>query len=65
VLTEYHRLKQVASGKNVPIYFPPSATPAVPAATLAQKSAAPAKSDNAPAEIAHGSSQTGETVAGL
>jgi soluble lytic murein transglycosylase-like protein len=64
VLTEYHRLKQVASGKNVPIYFPPSPAP-VPATALAQKSATPAKNDNASAELAHGSSQAGETVAGL
>ncbi|WP_449405773.1 hypothetical protein [Massilia phosphatilytica] len=37
VLTEYKRLKQVASGKNVPIYFPPASAPA-PSTTLAQKS---------------------------
>jgi len=72
VLTEYRRLKQVASGKNVPIYFPPSPAPAAapaaiaPAATaLAQKSAAPVKNDTAAVEMAHGASQTGETVAGL
>jgi hypothetical protein len=65
VLTEYHRLKQVASGKNVPIWFPPSPTPAVPTTTLAQKSAAPAKTDSAAVEMAKGASQSGETVAGL
>lgn len=64
VLAEYHRLKQVANGKNVPIYFPPSPAPA-PATTLAQKSAPPVKNDSASVEIAHGSSQSGETVAGL
>ena len=65
VLTEYKRLKQVASGKNVPIYFPPASAPA-PSTTLAQKSAGtPAKPDTASAEAAHGSNQTGETVAGL
>jgi soluble lytic murein transglycosylase-like protein len=65
VLTEYKRLKQVASGKNVPIYFPP-APAAAPATTLAQKSApAPAKPDTASAEAAHGGNQSGETVAGL
>jgi hypothetical protein len=63
VLTEYKRLKQVASGKNVPIYFPPAAAPST---TLAQKAtSAPAKADTAPADTAHGSTQTGETVAGL
>jgi hypothetical protein len=64
VLAEYRRLKQVASGKNVPITTPPS-VPA-PSAVLVQKSApAPAKADSAVAEAAHGASQTGETVAGL
>jgi len=63
VLTEYKRLKQVASGKNVPIYFPPSSTPST---TLAQKSTtASAKPDTASTDTAHGSSQSGETVAGL
>jgi hypothetical protein len=65
VLTEYKRLKQVASGKNVPIYFPP-APAAAPSTTLAQKAAsAPAKPDTAAPDTAHGSTQTGETVAGL
>lgn len=65
VLTEYKRLKQVASGKNVPIYFPP-APAATPSTTLAQKSAnAPTKPDTASVDAAHGSTQTGETVAGL
>jgi hypothetical protein len=60
VLAEYKRLKQVAGGKNVPIWFPPSATLA------AQKSiGTPAKADTPAAETAHGSSDTGETVAGL
>jgi hypothetical protein len=65
VLAEFRRLKQVAAGKNVPIYTPPS-TPA-PTTTLAQKSApAPAKEvDSGSTEAAHGVSQTGETVAGL
>jgi hypothetical protein len=65
VLAEYRRLKQVASGKSVPIFTPPS-VPA-PSATLAQKSAppAPAKVDSAITEAAHGASETGETVAGL
>jgi hypothetical protein len=64
VLAEFRRLKQVAAGKNVPIYTPPS-TPA-PTTTLAQKSApAPAKTDSGSTEAAHGVSQTGETVAGL
>jgi hypothetical protein len=59
VLAEYHRLKQVAGGKNVPIYF-------APAATLAQKSTvAPVQADTTTLETAHGSTQTGETVAGL
>jgi hypothetical protein len=64
VLAEYRRLKQVASGKNVPITTPPSAP--APTATLAQKSApAPSKADSLTAEAAHGASQGGETVAGL
>jgi hypothetical protein len=64
VLAEYRRLKQVASGKSVPIVTPPS-TP-VPSTALAQKSApAPAKVDSAVAEAAHGASESGETVAGL
>ena len=66
VLAEYRRLKQVASGKNVPIITPPS----TPAPQLVQKSAPAPKSDSAApavaaADIAHGASQTGETVAGL
>jgi len=65
VLTEYKRLKQVASGKNVPIYFPPASAPA-PSTTLAQKSVgAPTKPDTASVEAAHGGNQSGETVAGL
>ena len=66
VLAEYRRLKQVAGGKNVPIYTPSAPAPA-PAATLAQKSATVAKPDAAAAnDTAHGSSQGGETtVAGL
>lgn len=64
VLTEYKRLKQVASGKNVPIYFPPASAPAP--TTLAQKSlSAPAKPDSAAVDAAHGNSESGETVAGL
>ncbi len=62
VMAEYNRLKQVARGKNVPIYTAPAA-PAAPAATLAQKSAPAPKADAA--ETAHGSSQAAETVAGL
>jgi hypothetical protein len=66
VLAEYRRLKQVASGKNVPIFTPPSAPAPAPSATLAQKAApAPAKADSAISEAAHGASETGETVAGL
>lgn len=63
VLAEYRRLKQVAIGKNVPIYNVPPA----PAPTLAQKSApVPAKPDTAVSvETAQGASQSGETVAGL
>lgn len=63
VLAEYRRLKQVAGGKNVPIYN----TPPAPSAILVQKSAsAPAKADSAAAsDSAHGASQNGETVAGL
>ncbi|WP_081933591.1 transglycosylase SLT domain-containing protein [Massilia sp. 9096] len=67
VLTEYHRLKQVASGKNVPTYFPPAPAPAAtpaPATALAQKTPA-AKHDAESAETARGASQGGETVAGL
>ena len=61
VLAEYRRLKQVANGKNVPIF-----TPSTPAPQLAQKSApAPSKADNAVIEAARGASQSGETVAGL
>jgi soluble lytic murein transglycosylase-like protein len=64
VLTEYKRLKQVASGKNVPIYFPP-AQPAVPSTTLKTASAQP-KTDTTSVDTAQGSSaQSGETVAGL
>lgn len=64
VLAEYRRLKQVASGKNVPITTPPS--PPAPTATLVQKSApAPSAVDSITAETAHGASQAGETVAGL
>jgi hypothetical protein len=66
VMAEYRRLKQVAGGKNVPIYTAPAA-PATPAATLAQKSApAPAKPDGATVDTAHGSSEgAATTVAGL
>ena len=61
VLAEYRRLKQVASGKNVPIF-----TPSTPAPQLAQKSApATVKADNAAIEAARGASQSGDTVAGL
>jgi soluble lytic murein transglycosylase-like protein len=63
VLTEYKRLKQVASGKNVPIYFPP-AQPAVPSTTLKTVSTQP-KPDAPSVVAAHGDSQNGETVAGL
>lgn len=64
VLAEYRRLKQVAGGKNVPIYNTPAPAPT---AILVQKSApAPAKADSAAAsDSAHGASQNGETVAGL
>jgi soluble lytic murein transglycosylase-like protein len=63
VLAEYHRLKAVAGGKNVPTFTPPAA----PAPVLAQKSApAPAKADSAASvETAHGASESGDTVAGL
>jgi hypothetical protein len=66
VLAEYRRLKQVASGKSVPIFTPPSA----PAPQLAQKSApAPKAESAAPAtaaiDTARGATQAGETVAGL
>ena len=61
VLTEYKRLKQVASGKNVPIYFPPSTAPST---TLKTAGTQP-KPDTTAVEAAHGSSQSGETVAGL
>jgi len=64
VLTEYRRLKQVASGKNVPTYFAPTAAP-VPATALAQKSPAAKHDAEAAAETAQGASQGGETVAGL
>jgi hypothetical protein len=64
VLAEYRRLKQVASGKSVPIITPPSAP--APSAMLVQKTApAPAKADAVTAEAAHGASEAGETVAGL
>lgn len=64
VLAEYRRLKQVANGKNVPIFTPPSAP--APTTTLAQKSApAPHKADSITVEAAHGASEVGETVAGL
>jgi soluble lytic murein transglycosylase-like protein len=69
VLAEYHRLKQVATGKNVPIFTPATPAPAaVPATAVAQKqpaAAAAPPADPAPAESAHGNSQSGETVAGL
>lgn len=62
VLAEYRRLKQVASGKNVPIVTPPS----TPAPQLVQKSApVTPKADSPAIEAAHGASQAGETVAGL
>jgi len=72
VLAEYHRLKQVAIGKNVPIYTPSAPAPA-PATTLAQKQT-PSQPADTPAgapqasvsgDSAHGTSQTSETVAGL
>jgi hypothetical protein len=64
VLAEYRRLKQVASGKNVPIFTPPSAP--APSTTLAQKAAPlPPKADSAVTEAVHGASESGETVAGL
>jgi len=63
VLAEYRRLKQVAGGKNVPIFNAPAPAPA---AILAQKSAPAPKADSAAAnDTAHGGSQGGETVAGL
>jgi hypothetical protein len=66
VLAEYRRLKQVASGKSVPIVTPPSAPAPAPSAMLVQKSApAPSKADAVTAEAAHGASEAGETVAGL
>jgi hypothetical protein len=55
VLAEYRRLKQVASGKNVPISFP-----ATPVTTVAEKSAPPHKTEAAPA-----TEHNGETLAGL
>jgi hypothetical protein len=63
VLAEYRRLKQVASGKNVPIVTPP----ATPAPQLVQKAAPVSPKADAPSiEAAHGASQAGETtVAGL
>jgi hypothetical protein len=64
VLAEYRRLKQVATGKNVPIFNQPAA----PAPVMAQKSAPMApKADAAPVanDTAQGASQAGETVAGL
>jgi hypothetical protein len=63
VIAEFNRLKQVAAGKNVPIYN----TPPAPAPVLVQKSApAPAKADTpASTETAHGASEVGDTVAGL
>ncbi|QJD98666.1 lytic transglycosylase domain-containing protein [Massilia forsythiae] len=67
VLAEYRRLKQVAIGKDVPIYTTTS-TPAAAAssATLAQKSVvAPVRADSGDGETTHGASQGGETVAGL
>jgi hypothetical protein len=63
VLAEYHRLKQVAGGKNVPIYNTPAPAPA--ATLAAQKPVPAAKADGAASDTAHGSSQAGETVAGL
>ena len=65
VLTEYKRLKQVASGKNVPIYFPPSPAPSTTLKTVSAQPKQDTASSSA-AETAHGSSgQSGETVAGL
>jgi hypothetical protein len=66
VLAEYRRLKQVASGKKVPIFTPPS----TPAPQLVQKAAPESKADSAgpavaAADTAHGATETGETVAGL
>jgi hypothetical protein len=55
VLAEYHRLKQVASGKKLPISFP-----ATPVTTVAEKSAPSHKTEAAPA-----TEHTGETLAGL
>jgi hypothetical protein len=65
VLAEYRRLKQVASGKNVPIFTPPS----TPAPQLAQKSAAAPKAESAACrhhrrDCARRRAKTGETVAG-
>ena len=62
VLAEYRRLKQVANGKNVPIFTPPS----IPAPQLVQKAAPPVhKADTPAVEAAQGASPAGETVAGL
>jgi soluble lytic murein transglycosylase-like protein len=63
VVAEWHRLKQVASGKNVPINTAPAAAPAAP--VLADKAAMPAKTDGGSGETARGASQSGETIAGL
>jgi soluble lytic murein transglycosylase-like protein len=55
VLAEWHRLKQVANGKNVPI-----TTPSAPAQVVAQKSAPAQKPEAEPAE-----QHATETLAGL
>lgn len=60
VLAEYKRLKQVATGKNVPISFPP-APAAAPATTVAEKSAPSRKTDTAQRAADRGQ----ETLAGL
>jgi soluble lytic murein transglycosylase-like protein len=65
VLAEYRRLKQVAVGKNVPIYNTPPAP--APATNLAQKQATtPAKTEVTPqADTPHTPAPAGDTVAGL
>jgi hypothetical protein len=60
VLLEYKRLKQVATGKKVPISFP--ATPvAAPVTTVVAEKSAPTRKPEADKTVEHGQ----ETLAGL
>lgn len=62
VLAEYHRLKQVATGKNVPTFTPPTPSPVAPA-VVADKAAPAPKTETAGAAETH--QHHTDSIAGL